>query len=330
MLTLMFDTLAVPDTAVRSLTDATGGNPFFIEELANYLLEKGVDLSDHGQTGLLNDVPTTLYGLISSRLDHMEPIAKKILQEAALIGRGFSEDFLTLVCSNPDSLKEGLIESVKHGFIHPTGEGEYIFKHDMTRDVASRTLLKKERVRLHKKIALALEDRIGSCPGDHAGELAHHYGKAQDYIKAVYYHMEAGKRCQSTGAWVEAGWHFSSAERCVLAAPTFPEVEEKVVEIREWIWRCCRVFNPARAITALEALADNYRLKGLKEEEAFCSIRLINLYSQIGLFEKAKEYYTHALSIIRNDPCVDCRCTHRHCLHLHLSRKAKRCLASSG
>ena len=304
MLTLMFEALAVPEPAVHSLTDATGGNPFFIEELANYLLEKGADLVGHCLTGFLNDVPTTLYGLISSRLDHMEPIAKKMLQEAALIGRGFSEDLLALVCSNPDSLKEGLIESVKHGFIHPTGEGEYIFKHDMTRDVAGRTLLKRERVRLHKKIALALEDRAGSCPGDHAGELAHHYAEAQNYIKAVYYHMEAGKRCQSTGAWVEAGWHFSSAERCVLAAPAFPEVEEKVVEIQEGIWRCCRVFNPARAITALEALADNYRLKGLKEKEAFCSIRLINLYSQIGLFEKAKGYYTHALSIIGNDPVL--------------------------
>jgi len=304
MLKNMLNAALVPDTTVSSLAEATGGNPFFVEEMANYLLEKGVDLSDQGQMGLLDDLPTTLYRLISSRLDHMGAASKRILQEAALIGRIFTEALLVLVCTEKDVLKEGLCEAVKHGFIQSVGKGEYIFKHEITRDVASRTLLKKERIRLHKKIALAVEDSCGVCLKDHAGELAHHFGKAQEHSKAVYYHMEAGKYCQATGAWVEAGAHFLSAEQYLHAGKTLPCAEELLVAIQEGIWRCYRVFNPGRAIVALEHLAGYYRLKGLNEAEAFCSIRLINLYSQKGLFNKAKESYDFALNLIGDNPVL--------------------------
>jgi tetratricopeptide (TPR) repeat protein len=234
----------------------------------------------------------------------MGAASKRILQESAFIGRTFTEALLVLVCSEKDVLKEGLSESVKHGFIQSVGKGEYIFKHEITRDVASRTLLKKERIRLHKKIALALEDSCGLCLKDYAGELAHHFGKAQEHSKAVYYHLEAGKHCQATGAWVEAGAHFLSAEQHLHAGKTLPDAEELLVAIQEGIWRCYRVFNPGRAIVALEDLAGYYRLKGLNEKEAFCSIRLINLYSQKGLFNKAKECYDFALNLISDNPVL--------------------------
>jgi class 3 adenylate cyclase/tetratricopeptide (TPR) repeat protein len=304
MLKHMLDAALVHDTTVSSLAEATGGNPFFVEEMANYLLERGVNLSDQGQIGLFDDLPTTLYGLISSRLDHMGAASKRILQEAALIGRIFTEALLVLVCSEKDVLEVGLCEAVKNGFIQSAGEGEYIFKHEITRDVASRTLLKKERIGLHQKIALAIEDRCGSCLQDHAGELAYHFGKAQEHSKAVYYHMEAGKHCQSTGAWVEAGAHFLSAEQYLHAGKMLPGTEGLLVTIQEEIWRCYRVFNPGRAIVALEDLACYYRNKGLSEEEAFCSIRLINLYSQKGLFNKAKGCYDFALNLICDNPVL--------------------------
>jgi class 3 adenylate cyclase/tetratricopeptide (TPR) repeat protein len=304
MIKNMLDTDLVSDTMVSSLTEATGGNPFFVEEMANYLLEKGVDLSNQDQIGLLDDLPTTLYGLISSRLDHMRTASKRILQEAALIGRIFTEALLVLVCSEKDALKEGLCESVKHGFIQSAGNGEYIFKHEITRDVASRTLLKSERTSLHQKIALALENSCGLFLKDRAGELAHHFGKAHEHSKAVYYYMEAGKHCQATGAWVEAGAHFLSAEHYLHAGKSLPGTEELLEAIQEGIWKCYRVFNPGRAIVALENLAGYYRLKGLNEKEAYCSIRLINLYSQKGLFNKAKEYYDFALNIISDNPVL--------------------------
>ncbi len=164
--------------------------------------------------------------------------------------------------------------------------------------------MKKERIKLHKKIALAIEDSCGICSKDHASELAYHFGKAQEHLKALYYHMEAGKQCQETGAWVEAGVHFSSAEQYLHADKTLPGGEELLVAIQEGIWRCYRVFNPGRAIVALEELAGYYQLKGLNEEEAFCSIRLINLYSQKGLFHKAKESYDFALTLIPDNPVL--------------------------
>ncbi|HVN70588.1 MAG TPA: AAA family ATPase [Desulfomonilia bacterium] len=301
MLTLMFDAEMIPERTVHSLAEATGGNPFFIEEMMNYLVEKGIDPTGRDCMDLFDDVPTTLYGLISSRLDHMDAVSKRIIQEASLIGRMFSGGLLASVSSHPDAMEASLHEAIKHGFIKPWGEGEYMFKHDITRDVAGRTLLKHERKRLHGKIARALEEGALSSSGDYSQDLAHHFGRAGEYKKAVYYHIEAGKHCQASGAWEEAGAQFSLAEYHVFKYTALHDKEERLVEIREGIWRCYRVFNPARAIAALDALGEYYRHRGHEKEEAFCFIRLINLYSQKGLFAKAKECYTYALSLIGND-----------------------------
>jgi tetratricopeptide (TPR) repeat protein len=139
---------------------------------------------------------------------------------------------------------------------------------------------------------------------EHACELAYHFGKAQEFAKAVHYHMEAGRYCEASGAWVEAGAHFVSAEQCVRSSADVHQAEDLLVEIEEGIWRCSRVFDPVRAITALDDLMKYYRHKGLKEGEAFCIIRLINLYSQLGMFDKARECYENSLGIIPGHPVL--------------------------
>jgi len=304
MLRNMLDVDSVSDGTVRSLARATGGNPFFIEEMANYLLEKGYDMKELGGMDLSDELPTTLYGLVTSRLDHMKPSSKRLLQEAALIGRIFHEDLLASVCSEKDSLKEGLSESAEHGFIQPLGTSRYIFKHEITRDVAGRTFLKKERVTLHRKIAQVLETRFHLCSVEHACELAHHFGRAHEFVKSAHYHIEAARHMETSGAWVEAGSHYLSAEHCVQKGGDIQGREDLLVVIREGIWRCCRVFDPARAIAALDALTDHYQMTGRRDEEAFCTIRLINLYSQRGHFEKSREFYARSLEIIPHNPVL--------------------------
>lgn len=304
MLKYMFDSEVLSGETVGFLAHATGGNPFFIEEMANYLLEKGCDLASSGRIDLEDSLPSTLYGLISSRLDHMKPSSKRLLQEAALIGRVFSETMLLSVCSDKGSLQEGLNELIKHGFIQDSGNGEYFFKHDITRDVASRTLLKKERVLLHKKIAYSLENSLGGSLSDHIGELAHHFGKAQEFEKAIHYDLEAGRSCEASGAYVEAGSHYVSAKQYLQKSENIQGHEDLLVETLEGVWRCCRVFDPVRAISSLEDLSAYYKSKELREKEAYCTIRLINLYSQRGLFKKAYECYADSLTIVPDNPVL--------------------------
>lgn len=301
MIGLMLDSAAIPVETLRCLADATGGNPFYVEEVVNYLLEKGMELSGRGGLNIPEDIPSTLYGLISSRLDHLGASSRRILKEASMLGRVFSGELLSAVCSRQDALPAGLCDAVQCGFIHALGGDTYMFRHDITRDVAGRTLLKRERVVLHKRIARTLEDRRGPRDGQSAAELAHHYALAREFEKAIRYREEAAGHCLASGAWVEAATHYQAAARLLAEAKGIPDAPGRLAAVHEGMWMCSRVFNPSLAGDALDALAEHYRLSGMKGAEAFTVIRRINLLSQRGFFNEAIRSYEYALGLAGDD-----------------------------
>jgi adenylate cyclase len=301
MIMLMLKAERVPDSLLGFLVRATGGNPFYLEEVVNFLLEQGVDPCSYGRNRVLEDVPVTLYGLVSSRLDHLGPDARGMLQVASLMGRTFSVDMLRPFCGRFEDLEAAVQSALRHGFIQPAGEAGFAFRHEITRDVAARTLLKGERAMLHRKIALTMEETLGPRASEHAEDLARHYRQAGEHARAIHYSMEAGRRAQASGAWVESAGHYREAEQLLLANTDVPEWDELLMAAREGVWMCSRIFNPTLATDALEALAIQYRAAGRKRDDAFCAIRLINLYSQRGLFDKAVHAYEEALSLCRDD-----------------------------
>ena len=304
MLSFMLDTPAVADDTVKSMAHATGGNPFFLEEMVNYLLEKGFDIALQGRDTLTGEIPASLHGLIASRIDILKASSRRILQEASLMGRIFNKELLASISSHAVTLETDLESLVSHGLIYHEGGGEYTFRHDIIRDVAGRSLLKNERAAIHRRIARTLEGSADPGEGGTYGMLAYHFARAQEYEKAVQYCMEDAMRCMDSGAWVEAAGQYCTAERMLEARKGIPGRLEKLRDVREGIWSCCRVFNPVRAIASLEALADQYRTMELKKEEAFSFIRLINLYSQQGLFEKALHAYEYGLTLCSGDPVL--------------------------
>ena len=90
----LLDADSVPDTLVEFLDQRTGGNPFFMEEIVNSLLENHF-LTRDGEgwtlTGKFNAaaVPTTIRGVIAARIDRLDADRRLILQEASVIGREF-------------------------------------------------------------------------------------------------------------------------------------------------------------------------------------------------------------------------------------------------
>ncbi|HMA33622.1 MAG TPA: AAA family ATPase, partial [Chloroflexia bacterium] len=58
----------VPPALVARVTDRAGGNPFFIEELLNYIRDQGRDLHDPAALAAL-DLPGSLHSLLLSRID---------------------------------------------------------------------------------------------------------------------------------------------------------------------------------------------------------------------------------------------------------------------
>ncbi len=106
------------------------------------------------------DLPCSLHGLISGRLDLLETQTKRILQEASVIGRGFFYEILKRVTVIKDRIDEDLgnlerLDMIRTRSLQP--DLEYMFKHVLTQEVAYNGLLKKQRRKIHEKIAQVME-----------------------------------------------------------------------------------------------------------------------------------------------------------------------------
>ena len=170
------------------------GNPFFAGEIVRDLAERG--LLD-GQRGAyvchseLTDVsvPATLQAAIASRIDRLDPLAKRTLCAAAVIGSRFSPELLAALQIEPvldDLLRAELIDQIVF-----TPGAEYVFRHPLIRTVAYESQLKSDRAQLHRCLAAAIEARDPQSVDDNAALIAEHLEAAGGLHAAYGWHMRA-------------------------------------------------------------------------------------------------------------------------------------------
>ena len=115
-----------------------------------------------------------------------------------------------------DRLLEVLEEALGARIIEemPRTVGRYQFTHALTQETLSAELSTTRRVRLHARIAEALEQLYGAQSDAHAAELALHFAEAQTVLgaeKLVRYSILAGEKALDSYAFEEALGHFQRA-----------------------------------------------------------------------------------------------------------------------
>ena len=171
------------------------GNPFFAEEMARDLAERGVLKGRPGAYLLRGDVsdvdvPATLQATIAARIDRLGFTAKRTLNAASVIGSRFDADLLNALVDNADMVP--LIEAdlvVQVGF---ASRAEHAFRHPLIRAVAYESQLKSDRAQLHRRLAIAIEERDPASVGANAALIAEHLEAAGDLHSAYAWHMRAG------------------------------------------------------------------------------------------------------------------------------------------
>jgi tetratricopeptide (TPR) repeat protein len=201
----------------RELHRATGGNPFFVKELAR-----------HPEA-----VPDRISDAISGRLARLEPGARELLAVASAIGPQFELDLVEQVSgleqmATVDAVDEacaaGLIEE-----IDPRA-GTFAFPHAIVRSAVYDRLGDADRPGLHLQIAKALERE----PGEHLGELAHHFLAASDERGATYA-IRAGHQAFDGLAYEAAVEHWERAIE-VLGPPRAREGLEVLLALGDAYW----------------------------------------------------------------------------------------------
>jgi predicted ATPase len=143
----------------------TEGNPFFLEESVQTLVETGVLVGEPGAYHLAQpvdhlQVPATVQAVLAARLDRLSPEEKHLLQTASVIGTEVPLPLLQAIAELPETaLHRGLIHLQTAEFLYETRlfpEHAYTFKHALTHEVAYGSLLLERRRVLHAQIVEAL------------------------------------------------------------------------------------------------------------------------------------------------------------------------------
>ncbi len=161
-------------------------------------------------------VPATLQATIAARIDRLDPLAKRTLSAAAVIGSRFDLDVLTVLGIEPvipDLLAAQLIDQVRF-----TRQPEYVFHHPLIRTVAYEAQLKSDRAELHRRVAAAIEARDPTSADENAALIAEHLEAADDLRAAYGWHMRAATWATNRDiAAARVSW-----ERAVKIADTLP------------------------------------------------------------------------------------------------------------
>jgi tetratricopeptide (TPR) repeat protein len=219
----------------------TQGNPFFLEESVRTQVETGVLVGDRGAYHLAKSldtlqVPATVQALLAARIDRLPPEDKRLLQTAAVIGTEVPWPLLQAIADTPD---EALYRSLAHlqaaEFLYETSlfpERAYTFKHALTHEVASGSLLQERRRALHARIVEALEALVGDRRNDQVERLAQHALRGEVWDKALTYGRQAGDKAQERSAYREA---VTLYERALVAHDALPDsraATEQAIDLR--------------------------------------------------------------------------------------------------
>jgi class 3 adenylate cyclase/tetratricopeptide (TPR) repeat protein len=196
----------------RIIIEKTEGNPLFMEEIYQALLEEGA-LQRNGSVRLVRPVeqlrlPHTVQGVLAARIDHLRPEEKELLQTLAVIGIEFQLSLIHQVLQLEPERLEGMLSSLQSSeFIYEqpgAGEVKYAFKHALTRQVADESLLSGRRKLLHERTGKAIETLYSGQLEDHYSELSRHYLLGIDAAKALRYTHLAAEQLLDRGAYSEA------------------------------------------------------------------------------------------------------------------------------
>ena len=196
-----------PPGLSATIHQRTEGNPLFVTEIIAMLTREGLG---EGQD-YLTSIPEGVRDAIGRRLNRLSEGCNRVLTTASVVGREFDFRLLgALMDEFTEAQLLGLVEEALEAHVIEevsAGEEGYQFSHALIQETLSAESSTSRKVRLHARIAEALEEIYGPNAVSRAGELAYHYFEAETILGSemlVYYARLAGEQALAAHAYAEA------------------------------------------------------------------------------------------------------------------------------
>ncbi len=285
----------------RPILDRAEGNPLYAEEFVRLLRDKDL-LVKKGSSWELRDgadvpFPDSVQALIAARLDTLEPDAKSMLADAAVIGKVFwagaiaemgERDLAEVIDTLRELSRKELFRPARRSSIE--GEAEYAFWHVLARDVAYGQLPRTSRASRHVAAARWIESKAPERVEDLADVLAFHYATALELAKdagqmeqateletpALKFLSLAGERALG----LDTTAAMSNLERALALAPEgHPERPQVLARFGDAALHAGAL---AKASGALEEAVASFRRAGDFPAAALAMGQLANVLSRLG------------------------------------------------
>lgn len=285
------------------LIEKTGGTPLFLEESVRSLVETGVlsgkPAGYHTTTSVVElTVPATIEALLTSRIDRLSLVDKRLLQAAAVIGYQVPRSILQSMANlRPERLRESLKRLQDAEFLHETNlfpDIEYRFKHALVHDAAYRMLSVDRRRTLHTAALIAGEQIYADRLAEKSDWLAFHAVRAQAWDRAVVHLQAAAAREIARAANRVAIQHLEGA---LIAVDHLPPDERATlavdlrIDLRHALTPLGRVQETLDHLNAAERIAtelnDSTRLGRIYSFTANCLVLKVRYAEALATGERA-------------------------------------------
>jgi class 3 adenylate cyclase/tetratricopeptide (TPR) repeat protein len=285
----------LPHELERAILSRAEGNPLFVEEVLRTLIEEGTLARDNGawhvtRTVDVTEIPDTLQGVLTARIDRLDESMKRVVQIAAVVGRVFQRYVLDRVVDDPSILDDCLAKLQISQIIRERSsepEPEYIFKHILTQEAAYQSLLSQQRKVYHQRVADALARLFWERGEEYAGLVAAHYERAEAWPRALRYLQRAGDAARTSFAIKEAIDYYRRALQVADRLGEAAKPSERLSLYERHGQLLARLADVDGALNDYERMRDLAQAMGDRNAE----LRALN---EIGALQAGRRDYVHA------------------------------------
>ena len=189
----------------------TNRNPFYLEQMVEFLKEKDWLTTYHGKWTLNTGeivTPEKIGNLLTTRIDSLNPELRELCKVAAVIGREFDLTILETVWkalhtdANILVTQIGFIENLikagtRENIWRPLTKRRFLFQHALLREAAYNIQLPATLQQIHLLVAEAIEGHFKDYIELKLQELAYHYELANHIQKASEFLYRAAVQAKS-------------------------------------------------------------------------------------------------------------------------------------
>jgi class 3 adenylate cyclase/tetratricopeptide (TPR) repeat protein len=293
------------------------GIPLYAVETVRMLLDRGLLVQEgsvYRVTGPVDalEVPETLHALIAARLDGLSAEERRLLQDAAVLGKTFTQDALGALAGSDVEIEPLLTALARKEVLGVQADprspehGQYGFLQDLVRHVAYETLSKRERRARHLAAAAHLRAAFAADEDEVVEVIASHYLAAHEAApdaddaaeikgKARAMLVRAGERAESLAAAAEARRYFEQAAELIEDPSDRAALLDSAGEM------AARAGDPDSACRLFEEAIELHEQQGDTHAAARVMSRLGRVLGRTGRRDEAMARGERALDVISED-----------------------------